>query len=149
MTTKLTEHFSLEELTFSPNAVRWGWDNTPSPEAVENLKRLCQTLELVRALLGTTVNVTSGYRSVIVNKGAGSKNPKSQHTLGTAADITIKNMTPDQVCKAIIASGIEFDQLIREWDSWTHISVPNTPDAKPRFSKLIIDDITPNGREFA
>ena len=48
-------------------------------------------------------------------------------------------MTPDEVCRAIIASNIAYDQIIREFDSWTHISVTNTPDAKPRYSKLIID----------
>jgi hypothetical protein len=41
--------------------------------------------------------------------------------------------------EACIAAGLLFDQIILEFDSWTHISVPNTPDAQPRGSKLIID----------
>jgi hypothetical protein len=53
-------------------------------------------------------------------------------------------MTPDEVVRAVIASGLGFDQVIREFATpagggWTHISVPNTPEAKPRRQALIID----------
>jgi hypothetical protein len=48
-------------------------------------------------------------------------------------------MTPDQVVKAIVASGIGYDQVIREFDRWTHISVPNSVDTSPRRQALIID----------
>jgi hypothetical protein len=48
-------------------------------------------------------------------------------------------MSPDEVVKAIIAAGLPFDQVIREFDRWTHVSIPNTADAKPRGQKLIID----------
>jgi len=48
-------------------------------------------------------------------------------------------MKPDEVVKAIIASNIQYDQLIREFDSWTHISIPNLPDMTPRNQTLIID----------
>jgi hypothetical protein len=48
-------------------------------------------------------------------------------------------MTPRQVVEACIAANVPFDQIILEFDAWTHISVPNTPEAKPRGSKLIID----------
>jgi hypothetical protein len=48
-------------------------------------------------------------------------------------------MTPDEVVKAVIASDLEFDQIIREFDRWTHISVTNTEGAKPRRQALIID----------
>ena len=56
-----------------------------------------------------------------------------------AADIRVKGMTPDQVVKAIINAGLAYDQVIREFDSWTHVSIPNTKDAKPRKMALIID----------
>jgi hypothetical protein len=48
-------------------------------------------------------------------------------------------MTPDEVVKAIIASGIGYDQVIREFDRWTHISIPNSKSDKPRKQALIID----------
>jgi hypothetical protein len=46
-------------------------------------------------------------------------------------------MTPDQVVKALI--NLPYDQIIREFDRWTHISIPNVVGAAPRKSKLIID----------
>ena len=63
----------------------------------------------------------------------------SQHRIGCAADIRVPGMTPDEVVKAVIASKIGYDQVIREFDRWTHISVPNTEDAAPRHQALIID----------
>jgi hypothetical protein len=51
-------------------------------------------------------------------------------------------MTPDEVVKAVIASDIPYDQIIREFDRWTHISVPNDPTGKPRKQALIIDKIS-------
>jgi len=43
------------------------------------------------------------------------------------------------VVKAIIASDLQYDQIIREFDRWTHISVPNSPNDQPRLQRLIID----------
>jgi hypothetical protein len=51
----------------------------------------------------------------------------------------VPGMTPDEVVKAVIASGIAFDQVIREFDRWTHISIPNSQDTSPRKQALIID----------
>ena len=82
--------------------------------------------------------VNSAFRSKAVNDAVGSKDT-SQHRLGCAADIRVPDMTPDQVVKAIIASDLPYDQIIREFDRWTHISVPNVAGATPRKSKLIID----------
>jgi hypothetical protein len=48
-------------------------------------------------------------------------------------------MTPDAVVRAVIEAGLPFDQIIREFDAWTHISVTNTPDGTPRRQALIID----------
>ena len=48
-------------------------------------------------------------------------------------------MTPDQVVRAIIASGLPYDQIIREFDRWTHVSIPNEPARAPRKQALIID----------
>ena len=96
-------------------------------------------LEEVKKVLGNKpIMVNSGFRSLQVNAAVGSK-PTSQHCLGCAADIRVPGMTPDEVVKAIMASDIEYDQLIREFDSWTHISVPNDPKALPKRQALIID----------
>ena len=82
--------------------------------------------------------VNSAFRSKQVNDAVGSKD-SSQHRIGCAADLRIPAMTPDEVVRAVIASDLPFDQVIREFDRWTHISVPNTPEAKPRRQALIID----------
>lgn len=135
----ITPHFTLEELTASETADRNGWDNTPNEAEMGNLKRLANLLEQVKVVLnGKPIMVNSAYRSKQVNDAVGSKDT-SQHRLGCAADIRVPGMTPDQVCRAVIASGIAYDQIIREFDRWTHISVPNTEATAPRKQALIID----------
>lgn len=141
----LSEHFTLDELTHSEVAARNGFDNTPSAVELENLKRLAAMLEQVRALLGKPIQINSAFRSKPVNDAVGSKD-SSQHRIGCAADIRVAGINPDEVCRAIIASDIQYDQIIREFydpekqtGGWTHISVPNTHGDMHRYSKLIID----------
>jgi uncharacterized protein YcbK (DUF882 family) len=135
----LSPNFTLEELTRSEAAARNGWDNTPNEAEIENLKRLAALLQDVKAAVGgKPVIINSGFRSKQVNDAVGS-NDRSQHRLGCAADLRVPGMTPRQVVEACIQAQVPFDQIILEFDSWTHISVPNTPDAVPRGSKLIID----------
>lgn len=135
----LTPHFTLEEMTASEAADRNGWDNTPNEQELENLKRLADFLEQVKVVLGgKPIMVNSAFRCKLVNDAVGSKDT-SQHRIGCAADIRVPGMTPDEVVKSVIASKIGYDQVIREFDRWTHISVPNTEDAAPRRQALIID----------
>jgi zinc D-Ala-D-Ala carboxypeptidase len=134
----LSEHFTLEELTHSEAAVRHNLLNTPDEGALANLKRLAVFLEKVRATLGKPVLINSAYRSHPVNSWVGGK-PTSQHCLGCAADIRVPDMPPNAVIKAIIASDLQYDQVIREFDSWTHISIPNNINSTPRKQALIID----------
>jgi hypothetical protein len=118
-------------------------DNTPDAAALANLRRLAEFFETVKELVQfKPIMITSAYRSKAVNDAVGSKDT-SQHRLGCAADIRVPGMTPDAVVKAITASGLPFDQCIREFDSWTHISIPNTPDAYPRKMVFIIDKAGP------
>jgi zinc D-Ala-D-Ala carboxypeptidase len=136
---QLSPNFSLEELTRSEAAARNGWDNSPNEVEIENLKRLAALLQDVKAAVGgKPVLINSAYRSQQVNDAVGSKD-SSQHRLGCAADLRVPGMTPRQVVEACIKAKVPFDQIILEFDAWTHISVPNTPDAAPRGSKLIID----------
>jgi zinc D-Ala-D-Ala carboxypeptidase len=135
----LTPHFTLDELTASESAERNGWDNTPNDAELENLKRLADMLEQVKVVLGgKPVMINSAFRSKKVNDAVGSKDT-SQHRIGCAADLRVPGMTPDEVVRKVIASGIGFDQIIREFDRWTHISVPNSVDTSPRRQALIID----------
>ena len=135
----LTPHFTLDELTASEVAERNGWDNTPGAAELANLRRLADFLEQIKALLGgKPIMINSAYRSKRVNDAVGSRDT-SQHRIGCAADIRVPGMTPDQVVKAIMASPLPFDQVIREFDRWTHVSIPNTPDTAARRQALIID----------
>ena len=132
----LSEHFTLEELTATSHRE---FDNTPNATEMANLTRLAAMLEQVKTLLGgKPVMINSGFRSKQVNDSVGSKDT-SQHRIGCAADIRVPGMTPNEVVKAIIASDIGYDQLIREFDSWTHISVPDMVARPPRKQVLIID----------
>ena len=132
----MTPHFTLAELTHTDHRE---FDNTPNDEEKANLQRLAEFLELVKvALGGKPIMVNSAFRSKQVNDAVGSKDT-SQHRIGCACDIRVPGVTPDQVVKAVIAAKLPFDQLIREFDRWTHISVPNDPKGKPRGQTLIID----------
>jgi hypothetical protein len=131
----MTPHFTLAELTHTDHRE---FDNTPNETELANLRRLAEFLEQVKTVLGgKPIMVNSAFRSKQVNDAVGSKD-SSQHRIGCAADFRVPSMTPDQVVKAIIAANLPFDQVIREFDRWTHISIPNVGVA-PRKSKLIID----------
>lgn len=134
----LSPNFTLEELTASEVAQRKGIDNTPNATETANLVRTAELLEQVRTLLNKPILVNSAFRSKPVNDAVGSKD-SSQHRIGCAADIRVPGMTPKEVVQACIDGGIPFDQIIEEFGSWTHISVPNTKDTAPRKQALIID----------
>lgn len=132
----LSDHFTLEELTYTDHREL---DNTPNELEVENLKRLAHFLEAIKAVLGgKPVMVNSAFRSEAVNAAVGSKNT-SQHRVGCAADIRVPGMTPDEVVKAVMRSGLEYDQIIREFDRWTHVSIPTVQGMPARRQALIID----------
>lgn len=118
---KLTEHFTLEELTTSDYAVRHGIANVPSEQIVTSLRVLASGLEQVRALLGHPMVVSSGYRCPMLNRAVGGSTT-SDHMIGLAADFVCPGFgTPLEIARAIEASDIAFGQLIQE-GTWVHIS---------------------------
>lgn len=132
----LTEHFTLEELTATSHRE---FDNTPNADEIANLTRLAIFLERVKAKLGgKPVMINSGFRSKQVNDSVGSKDT-SQHRIGCAADIRVPGVTPNEIVQTLIDSGLPYDQIIREFDSWTHISVPSNTGLFARRQALIID----------
>lgn len=138
----MTPHFTLAELTHTDHRTL---DNTPNAGEIENLGRLAAFLELVKTQLGgRPVIISSAYRSKAVNDACGSRDT-SQHRLGCAADIRVPWMTPDAVVRAVMASGLPYDQVIREFSDpvkgggWTHISIPKFAELPPRRMALIID----------
>jgi zinc D-Ala-D-Ala carboxypeptidase len=126
----VTPHFTLAELTHTDHRQ---FDNTPNAAELANLQRLADFLETVKtALGGKPVMISSAYRSKPVNDAVGSKDTSS-HRLGLAADFRVPGMAPDAVVKALLH--LPYDQIIREYDAWTHISIAD----KPRRQALIID----------
>lgn len=119
---QLSEHFSLDEATFSETAVRLGINNQPSPEQLENMKIVAENMEKVRTLLGKGIRVNSWLRLPEVNVAVGGSKISS-HMDGWAVDFTCAGFgDPYAVCKAIEASDIKYDQMIHEFGRWTHIS---------------------------
>lgn len=117
----LTEHFTFDELTASQIAARQRIDNTAGPAIVENLRRVAGVLEQVRAVVGRPVTISSGYRCPALNTAVGGARD-SAHLQGLAADINVSGMAPKDLARAIIAAGIQFDQLIYE-GTWVHIGL--------------------------
>ena len=139
--TKLTDHFALSEFLVSQTAQRLGIDNTPSDEIIKNLTKTAEMLEKVRTLFGDKViTITSGYRCLKLNTAIGSSS-NSAHVQGQAAAFIGPDFGSVRDCVIKIAhdKGIEFDQLIREFDDsghgWVHIAWRD----KPRRQVLIID----------
>ena len=128
----MTPHFTLAELTHTDHR---SLDNTPNATELVNLKRLAEFLETVKTTLGgKPIMISSAYRSKAVNDAVGSRDTSS-HRLGLAADFRVPGMAPDAVVRTIIAAKLPYDQIIREYDAWTHISIAD----KPRRQALIID----------
>ena len=98
---KLSEHFTLEELTVSEVGKRFNIDNTPNAEVQANLVRLARFLEEVRTVLQRPIHVNSAYRCPELNSKIGSKS-NSQHTLGCAADITVAGLTPNDIVNLVV-----------------------------------------------
>lgn len=130
-TMKLSNNFTLEEMTRSTTATAKRIDNTPTKEALENLSILCRdVLQPIRDEWGDSIVVSSGYRCPKLNAAVGgAKN--SQHIYGTAADIHTKEDTParnKQLFDLIIAMTkrglIQYRQVIDEYNyNWIHIAI--------------------------
>ena len=133
---KLSENFSLLELTKSQTAERKSIDNTPSPEHQENLKLLCtHILQPVRDHFERVVSVSSGYRSKELCLAIGSK-ITSQHAKGQAADVEIYGLS-NQELAIWIHENLEYDQLILEYwkkedpnAGWIHCSFDDRVNRK-------------------
>lgn len=144
----LSTHFTLSELTFSQTADRLGIDNTPSDSIITNLVALSYGLEMIRALVGVPIAISSGYRSAQVNRAVRGS-PNSQHCTGQAADITAPNYGDAAALhKVILANKLPFDQCILEYYTpatlkapsrgWVHVSFVK---GTPRQQALVIDNL--------
>lgn len=143
---KLSEHFTLEELTHSDTAIKLGIKNEPTEIEIGHLRMLCvYLLEPLRQAWGSGIQVTSGFRcEKLNNKVGGSKT--SAHRFGYAADIVPSNGKMAEFkrdIKRILANGSgEFDQCIDEKkgsSEWLHIGLVS-PKGEQRKQFLITKD---------
>ena len=126
---KLSDHFSLRELTKSQTGTRLGISNEPDSEHLVNLVALCHNvLEPIRKEFGV-VTVTSCYRSPALNKAIGSTSEKSQHIFGEACDLEAFRAKSNLFVAEWISTSLNFDQLILEYhdesdpfSGWVHVS---------------------------
>ncbi len=126
---RLTDNFSLDELTRSARAAELGIDNSPSLTQLANLARLAaNVLEPIRAAAGRPVRITSGLRVPALNRAVGGS-PRSDHMDGRAADIQIVGMPPADLERLIVSLDLPVRQVICEFGQWVHVSVP--PDGEP------------------
>ena len=123
---RLSKNFTLSEVTRSNTARRLNIDNAPKNEHLKNMQRLITNLiQPMRDELGP-IRVTSGYRSPELNRAIGGSK-KSQHSKAEAVDIQFWSegqMDNQKIYNWILKSGLEFDQMINEFDfAWIHISL--------------------------
>lgn len=131
----LSEHFTLEELTFSEIALRKGLVNTAPPNQAANLIRLCKSLlEPARDILGAPLRINSGYRAPAVNAAVGGAGD-SAHMDGRAADILPIDLPLRNAFDALRTSDLPYDQIIFECAAWIHIAIA-APGVAPRRQGL-------------
>lgn len=148
---KLTENFTLEELTYSATAQRLGIDNTPSEGVVNKLKTLCKTvLQPIRKKYGKSIVVTCGYRSPKLNKVVGGAST-SDHMYGNAADIRSVSDTKadnkalfDLILGMVKKKEIQVKQVIDEFGyDWIHVSYQ---DGRTTKKNQILRAVKVNGK---
>ena len=145
---KLSNNFSLSELTKSQPAERKGIDNTPSAEHQDNLKSLCtHVLQPIRAHFSRVVSVSSGYRSPELCVAIGSST-KSQHARGEAAAFEIFGVSNKELAD-YINEHLDYDQLILEYwnesdpnSGWVHCSYSENNNRKQYLKAFKVDGST-------
>ena len=124
------KYFTFKELCASTTATKLGIKNEPSKQATTNLESLVlNILDPLRAAWGGGIIVTSGYRSVALNKAVGGS-PSSAHRYGLAADIvpTDRRIAAFKAfcVKWLKDNQVNFDQYIDEvggGSEWVHIGI--------------------------
>lgn len=139
---KISEHLDLSELTRSDSAKRNGISNMPTPEHIENFKKLAENVfEKIRNYFGKPIRISSGYRSAALNKITKGASTTSQHSTGEAIDIDMDNtdITNKEVFD-YIKDNLSFDQLIWEFGTdknpdWVHVSYESTGKQRKQVLK--------------
>lgn len=147
---KLSAHLDLAEVTRSSEAKRYGIDNTPTPEHIENFKKLAENIfEPIRNHFGVPILISSGYRSKALNEAIRGAST-SQHLLGKAIDIDMDGSSSGITNKMVfdfIKANLPFDQLIWEFGTkdapdWVHVSF----ESKGKQRKQVLKAVKSSGK---
>ena len=142
---KLSEHLDLAEVTRSETAKRKGISNEPTPEHLENFKKLAQNIfEPIRKHFGVPIHISSGYRSKALNTAIGGS-LTSQHCSGEAIDIDMdgsSNGVTNKMVFEFIRANLNFDQLIWEFGTkdapdWVHVSFETSGKQRKQILRAI------------
>ena len=142
---KLSEHLDLAEVTRSDMAKRKGISNMPTPEHIENFKKLAQNIfEPIRKHFGVPIMISSGYRSKALNTAIGGS-LTSQHCTGEAIDIDMDGTANGVTNKMVfdyIKGNLNFDQLIWEFGTkdapdWVHVSFESTGKQRKQILRAV------------
>lgn len=144
----LSKNLSLAEATKSATAIKHGIANDPTPEHLQNLKELAESVfQPIREHFGVPLAVSSGYRSEALNQRIGGSR-SSQHMQGKAVDLDahIFGGVTNREVFDYIKNNLEFDQLIFEFGTeqepdWVHVSY-NKGDNR----KQVLRAVRVNGR---
>jgi D-alanyl-D-alanine dipeptidase len=140
---QLSENLSLAEVIRSETAKRKGVSNMPTPEHIENFKKLAENIfQPIRKHFGKPIHISSGYRSAALNKAIGGA-ASSQHCTGEAIDIDMDgtSITNKQVFD-FIKEHLNFDQMIWEFGTasnpdWVHVSYESTGKQRKQVLKAV------------
>jgi zinc D-Ala-D-Ala carboxypeptidase len=142
---KISEHLDLSEVTRSETAKRKGVSNEPTPEHLENFKKLAENVfEPIRKHFGVPIHISSGYRSKALNAAIGGSTT-SQHCKGEAIDIDMDGSSKGVTNKMVfdyIKSNVKFDQMIWEFGTdaapdWVHVSYDSDGKQRGQILKAI------------
>ena len=146
MSTKVTMHFTIEELYASDTAKKKGIDNKPAVQQLINLVYLtAYVLEPLRVAMKESISISSGYRCPRLNEAVGGVR-NSQHMTGQAADLCIGgDRAKGRKWFEYIKNHLPFDQLIweknpRTGTEWVHVSFVHPDFGRNR--KKVIDGLT-------
>ena len=148
---QLSKNLALAEVTRSETAKRKGISNMPTPEHIENFKKLAENVfQPIRDHFGVPIHISSGYRSAALNKAVGGS-ASSQHCQGEAIDIDMDgtSITNKQIFDFVKAN-VNFDQMIWEFGTdanpdWVHVSYESTGKQRKQILKAVK---TANGTKY-
>lgn len=127
----LSQHFTLDEATYSDTAIRLGINNQPNEQQLQNMKMVAEKMEKIRMLLGKPLHINSWLRLPELNVAVGGSKVSS-HMDGYAVDFTCSSYgNPYQIAKALKESEIQVDQCIHEFGRWVHVSF--APEMRNQF----------------